>query len=134
MYEGLTRYYGEVLSFRSGGMTVETYRARLANNAARIDSQGSRRWRSFESTGTGMSLLPLTKAWKDWHRERGESYSEGVLVWLTVDTLIRANTDCQRSVDDWVRVFFEGDNDTGPRVVSYTLKRHRRVPEHILSV
>lgn len=121
VYEGLTQYYGEVLSVRSGGMTPETYRAKLANTAARMDSQGGRRWRSIEDTGTGTSIRPLTTAWQNWHRDRGDYYAEGVLVWLTVDTLIRANTGGQHSLDDWVRAFFGGDRDTGPKVVSYTL-------------
>lgn len=121
VYEGLTQYYGEVLSVRCGGMSPKTYRAKLADTAARMDSQEGRRWRSIEDTGTGTSIRPVNAAWKNWHRELGDYYSEGVLIWLATDTLIRANTGGEHSLDDWVRAFFGGDKDTGPKVVSYTL-------------
>lgn len=121
VYEGLTQYYGEVLSVRSGGMSPETYRAKLASTAARMDSQGGRRWRSIEDTGAGTSIRPVNPAWKNWHRDMGDYYAEGVLVWLAADTLIRTHTSGERSLDDWVRSFFGGDKDTGPKVISYTL-------------
>lgn len=122
VYEGLTQYYGEVLSVRSGGMSPETYRAKLATTAARMDNQGGRRWRSIEDTGAGTSIRPVDAAWKNWHRDSGDYYTEGVLIWLAVDTLIRAETGGVHSLDDWVRAFFGGDQDTGPKVVSYTLE------------
>lgn len=121
VYEGLTQYYGEVLSVRSGGMSPETYRAQLASTAARMDHRGGRRWRSIEDTGAGTSVRPVNAAWNNWHRDMGDYYAEGVLIWLAVDTLIRANTGGKQSLDDWVRTFFGGEQDTGPKVIFYTL-------------
>ncbi|CAN8100658.1 unnamed protein product [Discula destructiva] len=121
VYEGLTKYYGEVLSVRSGGMSPELYRYKLAETAATLDSQAGRQWRSIEDTGTGTSLPSVTAAWQNWRRTLLDYYAEGVLVWLTVDTIMRANTGGRQSLDDWVRLFFGGAKDTGPKVVSYTL-------------
>lgn len=121
VYEGLTQYYGEVLSVRSGGMSIETYRAKLASTAARMDNQEGRQWRSIEDTGAGTSVRPVNAAWKNWHRDLGDYYAEGVLIWLAADTLIRAKTGGEKSLDEWVQAFFGGDEDTGPKVISYTL-------------
>lgn len=121
VYEGLTQYYGQVLSVRSGARSTEAYRAMLATTAARMDSQPGRQWRSIEDTGAATSVRPVNGAWKNWHRDLEDYYTEGVLVWLAVDTLIRANTGGEHSLDDWVREFFGGDTDTGPKVLSYTL-------------
>ena len=46
-------------------------------------------------------------------------YSEGDLIWLEVDTLIRQRTHGKKSLDDFCRRFHGGQNST-PQVVPYT--------------
>src|SRR5262249_30355289 len=46
-------------------------------------------------------------------------YAEGALIWLEADTLIRTRSHGQRSLDDFCRRFFGGE-DTPPMVRSYT--------------
>jgi predicted metalloprotease with PDZ domain len=43
--------------------------------------------------------------WTSWQRSE-DYYSEGQLVWLDVDTLIRERTGGKRSLDDFARAFF----------------------------
>jgi predicted metalloprotease with PDZ domain len=47
--------------------------------------------------------------WRDWQRSE-DYYSEGQLIWLDVDTLIRERSQGQRSLDDFAKAFF-GVND-----------------------
>ena len=44
-----------------------------------------------------------------WQRSE-DYYSEGALVWLDVDTLIRERSNGQKSLDDFARAFFGIDN------------------------
>jgi len=48
-------------------------------------------------------------SWLSWQRSE-DYYSEGQLVWLDVDTLIRERTGGQRSLDDFARAFFGVEN------------------------
>jgi len=120
VYEGLTQYYGQVLAVRSGLMSREGFFADLASQAAWLEGQAGREWRSVEDTGTGCSLIARTRnaAWTSWIRT-ADFYMEGLLVWLDVDTLIRAKTGSARSLDDFARAFF---GRKGPLVVPYTLE------------
>ena len=48
-------------------------------------------------------------------------YDEGALIWLDADTLIREQTDGKKSLDDFCRAFFGGD-DGPPEVKPYEPK------------
>ena len=48
-------------------------------------------------------------SWTSWQRSE-DYYSEGALVWLDVDTLIRERSNGQKSLDDFARAFFGIDN------------------------
>jgi predicted metalloprotease with PDZ domain len=53
--------------------------------------------------------------WNSWQRSE-DYYSEGQLIWLDVDTLIREKTGGRRSLDDFARAFFGvDDGDWGVR-------------------
>ena len=47
--------------------------------------------------------------WLDWQRSE-DYYSEGELIWLDADTLIRQLSGGKRSLDDFARSFFGVDN------------------------
>jgi predicted metalloprotease with PDZ domain len=57
--------------------------------------------------------------WRSWLRNE-DYYSEGLLVWLDADTLIRERTNGARSLDDFARAFF-GVADGSRAPVTYTL-------------
>lgn len=115
MYEGQTQFWGNILSARSGMMPVEDVKAEIARTAAFYESQPGRSWRPLVDT----TLDPIVgarrpKSFPSW--TRGEDYySEGMLMWLDVDSIIRERTNGQRSIDDFARAFFgvnPGDQGT----------------------
>ncbi|EFX02110.1 peptidase m61 domain containing protein [Grosmannia clavigera kw1407] len=120
VYEGLTQYYGGVLSVRGGLASSVFYRAELARTVARLEGQTGRLWRSSEDTCTGTSLRGGS-AWENWKRDGQDYYDDGVLLWLDVDTLIRSKTNSKRSLDDFTRAFFGQGTPTSPTVIPYTL-------------
>jgi predicted metalloprotease with PDZ domain len=120
VYEGLTQYYGVVLAARSGLWSQQDARAALAMTAATYQHRVGRQWRSVADTTNDPILSARRPApWRSWLRNE-DYYSEGLLVWLDADTLIRERTDGRRSLDDFARAFFGiGDGSWAP--VTYTL-------------
>ena len=121
VYEGLTEYLGRVLTARSGLWTPEQYRESLAETAALLDNRSGRSWRPLEDTARSVQILRmLGPQWQNWRRSL-DYYSEGELIWLEVDTIIRQQTHGQRSLDDFCRLFYGGQSGP-PKVVSYTFE------------
>jgi predicted metalloprotease with PDZ domain len=115
MYEGQTQFWGNVLSARSGMMPAEDVKAEIARVAAFYESQPGRSWRPLVDT----TLDPIVGARRPKSfasYTRGEDYySEGMLMWLDVDSIIRERTGGSRSIDDFGRAFFgvnPGDQGT----------------------
>ena len=119
VYEGMTQFWGNILSARSGMMPKEDVLGELARSAAFYDTQPGRAWRPLIDT----TLDPIVgarrpKPWASWHR--GEDYySEGMLIWLDVDSIIRERTNGRRSIDDFARAFF-GVNPGDQGISTYT--------------
>jgi predicted metalloprotease with PDZ domain len=107
VYEGQTQYWGNVLAARSGLLTKEQALQSLALVAATYDNRKGRSWRSLEDTVhepiiSGRRPQP----WRSFQRPE-DYYSEGQLIWLDADTLIRERTRGARSLDTFARRFFE---------------------------
>jgi predicted metalloprotease with PDZ domain len=121
VYEGLTQYYGFVLAARSGLWSQQQTRDALALTAATYQHRVGREWRSVADT----TLDPILSArrpapWRSWLRNE-DYYSEGLLVWLDADTLIRERTNGRRSLDDFARAFF-GMSDGSWAPLTYTFE------------
>jgi len=110
VYEGLTTYWGDVLTARSGLRTPEQYRDALAASAAQMDHRAGRAWRPLQDTADEAQILYYTPGdWQSWRR-RTDYYPEGELVWLDADTKIRELSGDKKSLDDFARVFFGMDD------------------------
>jgi predicted metalloprotease with PDZ domain len=115
VYEGQTQYWGQVLAARSGLWSRQEALDALAMTAALYGQRPGRSWRSVEDTTNdpivnGRRPLP----WVSWQRSE-DYYSEGQLVWLDADTLIRERSGGKRSLDDFARAFFGvGDGSWTP--------------------
>ncbi len=110
VYEGQTQYWGYVLAARSGLMTKQQTLDAIAATAATYDHRVGRAWRALEDTTNDpiiASRRPLS--WLSWQRSE-DYYSEGQLIWLDADTLIREKTGGKKSLDDFARTFFGVEN------------------------
>lgn len=124
VYEGMTEYWGQVLTARSGLATAEQMRDSLAELAAQLDIRSGRAWRSLQDTTTeGTLASQRDKIWRDWQRGT-DYYSEAVLVWLDADTLIREKSSDTKSLDDFSRAFFgaamKPNADGSPHSLTYS--------------
>ena len=116
-YEGLTEYYGEVLGARSGLRSPELAREALALFAAKMDRQSGRAWRPLRPTPPRRASSSTTAGPSG---PRGgaasTSTSEGALVWLDADVLIRGKSGGRKSLDDFVRGRSHGGPGGAPAV------------------
>ena len=120
VYEGLTEYLGSfLLTARSGLRTPELTRDWLAFDAADLNNRSGRRWRPLQDTADDASrLYGAPEEWLD-RRRSVDFYPEGVLLWLEADTIIRQQTNGQRSLDDFCHAFYGGESGP-PMVKTYT--------------
>ncbi len=105
VYEGQTEYWGYVLAGRSGLHTRQQTMDAIAEIAASYDHDPGRAWRAMQDTTNDppmASRRPLP--WRSWQRSE-DYYSEGQLIWLDADTLIREQTKGAKSLDDFARAF-----------------------------
>jgi predicted metalloprotease with PDZ domain len=119
VYEGQTQFWGQILAARSGMLSKEQALDMIAATAAGYDNQPGRSWRSVEDTVNDPIMAdrpPL--AWRSWQRSE-DYYSEGMLVWLDADSLIREMSKSKKSLDDFARAFF-GIKDRDYGEVTYT--------------
>jgi predicted metalloprotease with PDZ domain len=107
VYEGMTEYYGVVVAGRSGLWSPTLARDIVARYAANYDAgRAGRQWRNLQDT----TQAPIVNyrgrtSYPSWQRGK-DYYTEGLLVWLDVDTKIRELTRGRRSLDDFARAFF----------------------------
>jgi predicted metalloprotease with PDZ domain len=112
VYEGLTDYYGNVLTARSGLRTSEQARDVIAQTAANFEISPGRTWRPLEDT-TNQPIISSHGAapeiWPSWQRSY-DYYPEADLIWLEADTKIREMSGGKKSLDDFAKLFFGMDN------------------------
>jgi predicted metalloprotease with PDZ domain len=119
IYEGLTQYYGVILSARSGMMPPTMFRESLASTAAYLNDRPGRTWRDLQDTAIAAQLLYSgPSAGSSWRRGV-DYYDESTFIWLEADTIIRKSSNGKRSLDDFCRKFLGGEN-TPPKVMAYT--------------
>lgn len=110
VYEGLTDYWAGVLTARSGLWTTDQYHDAIASIAASMAHRTGRRWRSLQDTADAAQLTYAgASGWSNWRR-RTDFYPEGQLLWLDVDTTIRALSHGHHSLDDFAHAFYGMDN------------------------
>lgn len=111
VYEGQTQYWGYVLEARSGLMTKQQALDVIAATAAVYDvARAGRQWKTLaDTTNDPIDALRRPLPWRSWIRSE-DYYSEGQMIWLDADTLIRERSHDQRSLDDFARSFFGVDN------------------------
>jgi predicted metalloprotease with PDZ domain len=121
VYEGQTQYWGDILAARAGLLTKQQTLDAFAMIAATYDQRVGREWRPLQDT-TNDPIIAMRRPlpWRSWQRSE-DYYSEGELIWLDIDTLIREQSRGMRSLDDFARRFF-GINDGSYVPVTYTFE------------
>jgi predicted metalloprotease with PDZ domain len=120
VYEGMNQYLGDLLSFRSGIRKPSTYPEYLASIYAEM---------AYEPGRDTTPLIDLTigapyyyKAHGEYpsiRRTAGDFYTEGELLWLDVDTIIRRHSHGARSLDTFLHDYTL-PAVTGPITKTYT--------------
>lgn len=111
VYEGLTNYYGELLSARGGLISAAEWMDELAADAMSVSHPG-RTWRPLQDTADSSPFLYTAGGgWAGWRRGT-DFYNEGSLIWLEADVQIRKLTNGAKTLDDFCAAF-HGQNDNG---------------------
>ena len=120
VYEGMNQYLGDLLSFRSGIRESKLYPEYLATVYSEMDTETGRSTTPLIDLTAGAPYYYLARG--QYHairRDANDFYTEGELVWLDVDTIIRERSHGARSLDTFLHKFTE-PSSTGPMVVTYT--------------
>lgn len=120
VYEGQTQFWGYVLGARSGMLSKqETLDAIAATAATYGPGTPGRSWRPLEDTTNDPIIARRApQPWRGWQRSE-DYYSEGELIWIDVDRIIRQQSGNKRSIDDFARAFF-GVRDRDYGELTYT--------------
>jgi predicted metalloprotease with PDZ domain len=109
VYEGQTQYWDRVLCARSGLWSADDASQALALIAATQEVRAGTRWRpTSDTTRDPIIAARAPLPWPSWQRSE-DYYTEGALIWLDVDTRIRALSGDTYSLDDFTRRFFGGE-------------------------
>jgi predicted metalloprotease with PDZ domain len=120
VYEGMNQYLGDLLSFRAGIREPKQYPEYLATVYAEMDTETGRATTPLIDLTTGAPYYFLARGdYGAIRRNAGDFYSEGELVWLDVDTIIRERSHGARSLDTFLHRYTEPAL-TGPIVKTYT--------------
>lgn len=114
VYEGQTQFWGNVLAARSGMVSLPDSLDKLAAVAAYYADEPGRSWRALaDTTNEEIMSNRRPEPFLSWQRAE-DYYSEGELIWLDADSLIRERSHGRRSLDDFARGFFGvRDHDWG---------------------
>jgi len=120
VYEGQTQFWGYILQARSGIVSKQDTLDMLANIAASLDNRPARTWRALvDTTNDPIISARRPKGWVSWQRSE-DYYNEGLLIWLEVDSMLRAQSGGKKSMDDFARAFF-GMRDGDWGVLTYKI-------------
>ncbi len=119
VYEGQTQFWGYVLGARSGIVSKQDTLDSYAYIMANLDATVARQWRPLQDTTNDPTMSRRApKGWASWQRSE-DYYNEGLLVWMEVDSILRAKSGGTKSMDDFARAFF-GINDGDWGEVTYS--------------
>jgi predicted metalloprotease with PDZ domain len=119
VYEGMNQYNGEKLAARAGLLSFKQQLDNLALTAATMDVESGRNWRPIRDTADGAPFLYETVGqYGQLRRSATDFYTEGTLIWLDADVTIRRLTHDQKSLDDFCKLWGNGDDETSVPVLN----------------
>jgi predicted metalloprotease with PDZ domain len=106
VYEGQNQFWGLVLAARSGVQSKDVVLGEFASYAGQFSQWPGREWRSVEDT-TFDEIMNHRRPKPFASLMRNEDYyTEGALIWLEADQVIRTGTAGRKGLDDFARLFF----------------------------
>jgi predicted metalloprotease with PDZ domain len=118
VYEGLTEYWGDVLTTRAGLLAPELYRETIASYAGTFSIQPGSRWRPMADTAVASQItFDAPAAWES-SRRGADYYDASDFLWLDVDAKLRSMSRGKLSLDDFARRFYAGESGA-PAVKPY---------------
>lgn len=120
MFEGLTVYWADVLSFRAGVYTRSDMEEHFAGLSALMTLDAGADWRPLADVNNDPIILGRRAAsWPSWQRNEFDAYFAGEIVWLEADAILRQQSEGKKSLDDFARTFY-GGSDAGDLTKTYT--------------
>src|SRR5206468_7451507 len=120
VYEGQTQFWGYVLGARSGMLSKQDTLDAIAATAATYSTgtPGRTGRPLVDTTNDPTAAGRAPQPWRSWQRSE-DYYSEGQLIWIDVDRIIRQQSGGRRSIDDFARAFY-GMRDRDYGELTYT--------------
>lgn len=119
VYEGMNQYLGDLLSFRAGIRDPKDYPEYLASIYAEMDTETGRATTPIIDLTAGAPYYYVSGGpYGAMRRRAGDFYTEGELMWLDVDTIIRERSHGARSLDTFLHTY-SAPALTGPIVKTY---------------
>jgi predicted metalloprotease with PDZ domain len=130
VYEGMNQYLGDLISFRAGIRKPSQYPQYLAMIYTEMATEPGRNYESLIGLTTAAPYFywKSSGAYPSIRRNAGDFYTEGELLWLDADTIIREKTHGQKSLDTFLHLY-SAPALTGPITRTYT----RADIEHLLN-
>jgi len=120
VYEGMNQYLGDLLSFRAGIRRPSLYPEYVASIYADMYYETGRTTTPLIDLTTGAPYFYLARGvYPSIRRGADDFYTEGELLWLDVDTIIRERSHGARSLDTFLHRY-SAPAVTGPIVETYT--------------
>jgi predicted metalloprotease with PDZ domain len=120
VYEGMNQYLGDLISFRAGIRKPSDYPEYLASIYARMDTEPGRDTTPLIDLTTGAPYLYETGGeYPSIRRTAGDFYTEGELLWLDADTIIRTLSHGTKSLDTFLHLY-AGPPSGPPATITYT--------------
>ena len=129
VYEGMNQYLGDLLSFRAGIRKPSEYPEYVAAIYTQMKTEPGRDTEPLIDLTTAAPFLYEARGeYPSIRRTAGDFYTEGELLWLDVDSIIREKTHGKKSLDTFLHLYSE-PKFTGPITKTYT----RADIEHLLN-
>ncbi len=120
VYEGMNQYLGDMLSFRAGIRKPSDYPEYLATLFADMSLETGRATTPVAALTTAAPYLyQASNDYSAISRNAGDFYTEGELVWLDADTIIRTLSHGTKSLDDFLHLY-SAPEVTDPITDTYT--------------
>ena len=128
-YEGITSYFDDFITYRSGCIDQESYLTLLSETMTRVYRTQGR----FKQSLASSSFNAWTKFYKQDENAANaivSYYTKGALFALLLDLTIRLETEGQKSLDDVMRILWQEYGLTG---VGTDNQSHQRIVESLLN-